>query len=132
MAAAHALHLKRRSRNALVWVGFSAAGVSLAKKRRDDVTLELCVPRDEILISQYANGMSSWESVLWNMACHGPDCGPCLCSANQLSIRRTWQRLLMLSGTDADWQGVLDRIEPSWYRGRVPDPPEDAVADAAK
>lgn len=114
---------KRPMPNAPAWVVFSADRAKRAvKDEAQEVILEFRVPTEELFITQYRHSpMCDWECVLRGEACHVQTCSVYGCShgATPQSIRETWDQLLVLSDDCSDWQGVLDRFEPSWYRGRI-------------
>jgi hypothetical protein len=99
---------------ALVWVGFNLVRTVECRKA-DDAVLILRVPRSILLLSMYEPW---WRSVLEGWCTdHDVDWGlhdrwPCACTGHRR--RESWETILTVTGNPADWQGVLDRLEPSW------------------
>lgn len=107
--------------NAPAWVVFCRERAEgFVKCNAQEVVIELDVPDAELFITQYCHSpMCKWECVLHGDACHLDECTRvgCQCSATPESIRESWSRLLTLGDDASNWQGVLDRFEPSWYVG---------------
>jgi hypothetical protein len=106
--------------NAPAWVVFFEDRATI-KDKNCEVVIELEVPSTEIFITQYVHSpMSNWECVLHFEPCHDESCSAnptgCPHVVTPQLIRQSWDALLVLSDNERDWQGVLDRFEPSWYR----------------
>ncbi len=112
----------RRIHNAPAWLFFDEQKVPRSIKSGDEVAIHLKVPMCELLIMQYTGGPRlSWERVLSNQSCceHEGACCSAVCYPTRKALRTSWDRLFTLSGSPADWQAIVDRIEPEWLHCRL-------------
>ena len=105
----------RKPVGAPIWVSFDLTG-KLSRQKEGYTILALDVPRSELLLSSY----KPWSEDVLDGWCldhcdepYGVRLGPpCACTGRRR--RESWTGIFDVGGTPADWQGVLDRIEPNW------------------
>ncbi len=123
MAGQYAKRKRRRLKSAPIWLTFNEQNARAGLKAdKDEAIIQLAIPCDELLVSQYRrNGRWLWERVLENKTCCEHE-GPCfseVCFPTRHALRATWGRLFPPTGTKEEWQAIVDRLEPSWYRGQL-------------
>jgi hypothetical protein len=109
-----------------VWVAFDLEtimdlrGPTMFPQRRvDSRVVALEIPHSAVLYSRHF----LWtERVLRGVCLHhgesatfNPTGTTCRCTAR--SRRTSWEGIFSLPDDRSEWQGIVDRIEPTWFRG---------------
>lgn len=123
MASAYAQRMGHPLVGAPIWVGFDVDIMMRMRspewypeRRETERVLRLRIPRYELLLSDY----DRWSGFVLEGICldHDPrrrDITPgahCICTGRRR--RASWDGIFELPKDALHWQGVVDRIEPTW------------------